>query len=43
MGPSHEEAMELVRQARGGTGRRAREIDHGIDKSNLITVSFNIL
>jgi hypothetical protein len=38
MGPSTEEALELVQQARGGTGRHKREIEHGIDLNNLIPV-----
>lgn len=40
MGPSEEEAMQLVREARGGSGRKRREIDHGINKNNLIEVDW---
>ena len=39
MGPSSEEAMELVQQIRGGSGRNKREIEHGIDLNNLIPVN----
>lgn len=39
MGPSTEEALELVQQARGGSGRHKREIEQGIDLNNLIPVS----
>uniref|UniRef100_A0A1I8C2A8 DNA-directed DNA polymerase n=1 Tax=Meloidogyne hapla TaxID=6305 RepID=A0A1I8C2A8_MELHA len=38
MGPSHEEALKLVRKDREGTGRRRREIHNGIDVNNIIHV-----
>ncbi|CAK5079722.1 unnamed protein product [Meloidogyne enterolobii] len=38
MGPSHEEAAELIRE-KGGTGRNRREIDQGVDLNNLIPVN----
>jgi len=38
MGPSTEEALEMVQKARGGSGRNKREIEHGIDLNNLIPV-----
>uniref|UniRef100_A0A1I8B7B9 DNA-directed DNA polymerase n=1 Tax=Meloidogyne hapla TaxID=6305 RepID=A0A1I8B7B9_MELHA len=38
MGPSHDEALVLIRKGQGGSGRRGREILHGIDVNNLIPV-----
>nr|CAD2207804.1 unnamed protein product [Meloidogyne enterolobii] len=38
MGPSHDEALELIRQGQGGVGRNPRQIQHGIDINNLIQV-----
>nr|CAD2198539.1 unnamed protein product [Meloidogyne enterolobii] len=38
MGPSHEEALELIEKGQGGSGRKRREIMHGVDKNNLIEV-----
>uniref|UniRef100_A0A1I8BHT5 DNA-directed DNA polymerase n=1 Tax=Meloidogyne hapla TaxID=6305 RepID=A0A1I8BHT5_MELHA len=38
MGPSHEEALELIQKGQRGSGRKPREIFQGIDKNNLIEV-----
>nr|CAD2191442.1 unnamed protein product [Meloidogyne enterolobii] len=38
MGPSHAEALELIRQGQGGVGRNSREIHQGVDINNLIPV-----
>jgi len=38
MGPSHDEAIELIKQGHGGMGRRSREIQQGVDINNLIPV-----
>nr|CAD2205577.1 unnamed protein product [Meloidogyne enterolobii] len=38
MGPSHEEALELIQKGQSGSGRKSREIKHGIDTNNLIEV-----
>jgi len=39
MGPSHAEALELIRQGQGGVGRNSREIHQGVDINNLIPVN----
>ncbi|CAK5087925.1 unnamed protein product [Meloidogyne enterolobii] len=39
MGPSNDEALELIRQGQGGVGRNPRQIQHGIDINNLIQVN----
>nr|CAD2205483.1 unnamed protein product [Meloidogyne enterolobii] len=38
MGPSHEEALELIQKGSSGSGRRPRYIMKGIDRNNLIEV-----
>nr|CAD2155659.1 unnamed protein product [Meloidogyne enterolobii] len=38
MGPSHDEALELLKQGQGGLGRKSREIHQGVDINNLIPV-----
>nr|CAD2200857.1 unnamed protein product [Meloidogyne enterolobii] len=38
MGPSHDEAQELIRKGQSGSGRKPREIMRGIDMNNLIQV-----
>nr|CAD2176394.1 unnamed protein product [Meloidogyne enterolobii] len=38
MGPSHDEALELIKQGQGGMGRKSREIHQGVDINNLIPV-----
>nr|CAD2203283.1 unnamed protein product [Meloidogyne enterolobii] len=38
MGPSHDEALELIKKGEGGMGRRSREIQQGVDLNNLIPV-----
>jgi len=38
MGPSHDEALELLKQGQGGMGRKSREIYQGVDINNLIPV-----
>jgi hypothetical protein len=40
MGPSDEEADELVRGLRGGSGRNRRNFEKCVDMENLIPVSF---
>nr|CAD2177719.1 unnamed protein product [Meloidogyne enterolobii] len=38
MGPSHDEALELIKEGHGGMGRNSREIHQGVDINNLIQV-----
>jgi len=38
MGPSHEEALELIQKGSSGSGRKPRDIIKGIDRNNLIEV-----
>jgi len=38
MGPSHEEALELIQKGNCGSGRKTRDIMKGINLNNLIEV-----
>lgn len=40
IGPGTEDALELVREARGGNGRPRRDIVQGVDTHNLIHVGW---
>jgi hypothetical protein len=41
IGPSTKEADELIRELRGGSGRRGRQFEDFVDLNNLIPVSFH--
>jgi hypothetical protein len=41
IGPSTEEADKLIREMRGGHGRRGRQFEDFVDLNNLIPVSFH--
>jgi hypothetical protein len=43
MGPSTAEADELIREMRGGRGRKGRQFEDFIDKNNLIPVIFRYI
>jgi len=41
MGPSHDESLEFMQRGQRGSGRKQREIVHGVDINNLIKVKMN--
>ncbi|CAK5083778.1 unnamed protein product [Meloidogyne enterolobii] len=43
LGPSHDEALELIKKGHEGMGRKSKEIHQGVDINNLIQVLFQTL